>query len=88
LILPPNTAIIHLPLEVIQLDVINDKSVTDAINRIANEKGRIDVVINNAGYDLMGALEETSMEEIKAQFETNFFGAVRVMKAVIYKNYS
>jgi short-subunit dehydrogenase len=47
------------------------------------EKGRIDVVINNAGYDLMGALEESSMDEIKSQFETNFFGAVRVMQAVI-----
>ena len=56
---------------------------TDAINRIAKEKDRIDVVVNNAGYDLMGALEETSMDEIKAQFETNFFGAVRVMQAVI-----
>jgi NAD(P)-dependent dehydrogenase (short-subunit alcohol dehydrogenase family) len=73
----------NLPLQVIQLDVNNDNSVTEAINRIANEKGRIDIVINNAGYDLMGALEETSIEEIKAQFETNFFGAVRVMQAVI-----
>jgi NAD(P)-dependent dehydrogenase (short-subunit alcohol dehydrogenase family) len=73
----------NLPLQVIQLDVNDDKSVTDAINRIAKEKDRIDVVINNAGYDLMGALEETSMEEIKAQFETNFFGAIRVMQAVI-----
>src|SRR5919201_3660745 len=73
----------NLPIEVIQLDVNNDNSVTEAINRIANEKGRIDVVINNAGYDLMGALEETSIEESKAQFETNFFGAVRVMEAVI-----
>ena len=73
----------NLPLQVIQLDVNNDKSVTDAINRIAKEKDRIDVVVNNAGYDLMGALEETSMAEIKGQFETNFFGAVRVMQAVI-----
>ena len=73
----------NLPLEVIQLDVNNDKSVTDAINRIAEEKNRIDIVVNNAGFDLMGALEETSMDEIKAQFETNFFGAVRVMQAVI-----
>jgi NAD(P)-dependent dehydrogenase (short-subunit alcohol dehydrogenase family) len=75
----------NLPLQVIQLDVNNDKSVTEAINRIANERGRIDVVVNNAGYDLMGALEETSMDEIKGQFETNFFGAVRVMQAVIPK---
>jgi NAD(P)-dependent dehydrogenase (short-subunit alcohol dehydrogenase family) len=73
----------NLPLQVIQLDVNNDKSVIDAINRIAKEKDRIDVVINNAGYDLMGALEETSIDEIKAQFETNFFGAVRVIQAVI-----
>jgi NAD(P)-dependent dehydrogenase (short-subunit alcohol dehydrogenase family) len=73
----------NLPLQVIQLDVNDDKSVVDAINRTANEKDRIDVVINNAGYDLMGALEESSMDEIKAQFETNFFGAVRVMQAVI-----
>jgi len=47
------------------------------------ERDRIDVVVNNAGYDLMGALEESSMAEIKAQFETNFFGAVRVMQSVI-----
>ena len=73
----------NLPLEVIQLDVNNDKSVTDAINRIVSEKNRIDIVVNNAGYDLMGALEETSIDEIKSQFETNFFGAVRVTQAVI-----
>jgi short-subunit dehydrogenase len=54
-----------------------------AINRILRENNRIDVVVNNAGYALVGALEETSMDEIKAQFETNFFGAVRVMQAVI-----
>ncbi len=40
-------------------------------------------MINNAGYDLMGVLEKTSIDEIKAQFETNFFGAVRVIKTVI-----
>jgi NAD(P)-dependent dehydrogenase (short-subunit alcohol dehydrogenase family) len=73
----------NLPLEVIQLDVNDDKSVIDAINRIVSEKDRIDVLVNNAGYDLMRALEETSIDEIKAQFETNFFGAVRVMQAVI-----
>src|ERR671930_224581 len=73
----------NLPLQAIQLDVDNDKSVLDAINKILREKDRIDVVVNNAGYDLMGALEEASMDEIKAQFETNFFGAVRVMQSVI-----
>jgi NAD(P)-dependent dehydrogenase (short-subunit alcohol dehydrogenase family) len=73
----------NLPLQVIQLDVNNDKSVIDAINRIVKEKGRIDVTVNNAGYALIGAFEETSMDEITAQFETNFFGAIRVMQAVI-----
>jgi len=73
----------NLPLQIIQLDVNNDNSVMDAINRIAKEKDRIDVVVNNAGYDLAGAIEEISMDQMRAQFETNFFGAVKVMKAVI-----
>ena len=62
----------NLPLQVIQLDVNNDKSVIDAINRILRDKDRLDVVVNNAGYALIGAFEENSMDEIKAQFETNF----------------
>lgn len=61
----------NLPLQAIQLDVNNEKSVIEGINSICEEKGRIDVVVNNAGYDLIGPLEETSMDEIKAQFETN-----------------
>ena len=73
----------NLHLEAIQLDFNNDKSVIDAISRILRDKDRIDVVINNAGYALIGAFEENSMEEIKAYFETNFFGAIRVMQAVI-----
>jgi short-subunit dehydrogenase len=73
----------NLPLQVIQLDVNNDKSVIDAINRILRDKDRLDIVVNNAGYDLMGVFEETSMNEIRGQFETNFFGAIRVMQAVI-----
>jgi NAD(P)-dependent dehydrogenase (short-subunit alcohol dehydrogenase family) len=72
-----------LPLEVLQLDVTDDKSVKDAIDTILGKRGRIDVVVNNAGYDAFGAVEDLSVEEIKAQFETNFFGAIRVMKAVL-----
>ena len=72
-----------LPLSVIQLDVDDDKSVKDAIYRIENEQGRIDVVVNNAGYLLIGSLEELSIEEFKEQFETNFFGAIRVIKEVL-----
>jgi len=73
----------NLPLQAIQLDVNNEKSVIEGINSISEEKERIDVVVNNAGYGLIGPLEETSMDEIKAQFETNFFGAIRAMQAVI-----
>ena len=63
----------NLPLQAIQLDVNNEKSVTEGINRIYDEKETIDVVVNNAGYWLIGALEETSMDKIKAQFETQLF---------------
>jgi len=72
-----------LPLEVLQLDVTDDKSVTDAIDVIGSRHGRIDVLVNNAGYDAFGAVEDLSMKEIITQFETNFFGAVRLMKAVV-----
>ena len=73
----------NLPLQVIQLDVDNDKSVLNAFNTIKGQRGRIDIVVNNAGYALAGPFEETSMEEVNAQLETNFFGTVRVMQAVI-----
>jgi NAD(P)-dependent dehydrogenase (short-subunit alcohol dehydrogenase family) len=73
----------ELPIHVMELDVDSDKSVEDAIDKIYDESKRIDVVVNNAGYGLGGALEDLSMEEIKAQFETNLFGAIRVMKTVL-----
>jgi short-subunit dehydrogenase len=73
----------NLPLEVSQLDVTDDKSIANAIDIIVNRHQRIDVLVNNAGYEHHGAVEELSMDEIRAQFETNFFGAVRVMKAVL-----
>ena len=72
-----------LPLKVIQLDVNDDKSVSNAIDIIDKENGRIDVLVNNAGFDLFGSLEELTIEEIKGQFETNFFGVVRTTKAVV-----
>jgi NAD(P)-dependent dehydrogenase (short-subunit alcohol dehydrogenase family) len=73
----------NLPLEVLQLDVSNNESVKDAINIIAEKQQRIDVVVNNAGYGSNGAVENFSIEEIKAQFETNFFGSVRVIQSVL-----
>lgn len=73
----------NIPLNVAQLDVNSDSSVNDAINNIVKENDRIDVLVNNAGYDLFGSLEESSLEEIKQQFETNVFGVMRTTKAVI-----
>ena len=56
----------NLSLEVLQLDVTDDKSVKDAINIIADKQGRIDLVVNNAGYGYTGAVEDFSIDEIKA----------------------
>src|SRR5215216_4101677 len=67
----------------VALDVRSDASVADCVSTVSRQGGRIDVLVNNAGYELAGALEEHSMEEAKAQFETNFFGLVRMTKAVL-----
>jgi NAD(P)-dependent dehydrogenase (short-subunit alcohol dehydrogenase family) len=72
-----------IPLKVIQLDVDDDKSVMNAVNTIVEENGRIDILVNNAGFDMFGPLEDLTIDEIKAQFETNFFGLIRTTKAVI-----
>jgi NAD(P)-dependent dehydrogenase (short-subunit alcohol dehydrogenase family) len=73
-----------LPLHVKQLDVTDDISVKNAVQAISSETGgRVDALINNAGYGLNGAFEDLSMDEIKAQYETNFFGLIRVTQALL-----
>ena len=72
-----------LPLEVLKLDVTDNKSVNEAIEKVTNEQGRIDVIVNNAGYALVGPLEELSIQEFKEQFETNVFGVIRVVQSVL-----
>src|SRR5207245_4810073 len=73
----------NLKLETLELDVDKEDSVKNAINKIVKEKGRIDVLVNNAGYGLFGCLEDISMQELKAQFETHFFGVGRLLQSVI-----
>ena len=70
-------------LKMIKMDVNSDKSVEEAINYILKETKRIDIVINAAGFGIAGAIEETTIEKAKKQFETNFFGVHRVCKMVL-----
>lgn len=69
----------NLPLKVIQLDVDSKDSVKNAVSQIMKEKNRLDVLVNNAGYGIFGCLEDISVDELKEQFETNFFGIVRMI---------
>ncbi len=73
----------NLKIEVLELDVDKEETVKNAISKIVREKKRIDVLVNNAGYFLVGCLEDLSVNDIKAQFETNFFGAIRTIQEVL-----
>ena len=69
--------------EPVELDVRDDSSVEAGVRTVLGLAGRIDALVNNAGYTLIGALEETSIDEAKDLFETNFFGALRLTRAVL-----
>ena len=71
-----------LTLKVIELDVDNEDSTENAIKTIMEEKQRIDVLVNNAGWGIWGTAEDVSIEEFRAQFETNFFSVVRMIQKV------
>jgi NAD(P)-dependent dehydrogenase (short-subunit alcohol dehydrogenase family) len=72
-----------IPLTVSPLDVTDQYSVSKGIGSIFRKAGRIDILINNAGYGLTGAFEDLSIEEIRSQYETNFFGLIRTTQAVL-----
>jgi NAD(P)-dependent dehydrogenase (short-subunit alcohol dehydrogenase family) len=69
--------------ELVQLDVTDDASVTAAVSTVVQRAGRIDIVVNNAGAGVFGAAEETSIAQAQQLFETNFFGLVRVTREVL-----
>src|SRR5262249_23512447 len=69
--------------EMIEMDVDDDRSVHLGVDTVLQRAGRLDCVVNNAGWGLMGAIEDTSVEEAKAQLETNFFGVLRVCRTVL-----
>ncbi|OLB91214.1 MAG: short-chain dehydrogenase/reductase [Thaumarchaeota archaeon 13_1_40CM_38_12] len=73
----------NLKVEVLELDVDKETSIKNAIGAIIRDKNRIDILVNNAGYGLFGCLEDLSMEDLKAQFETNFFGVVRTIQGIL-----
>ena len=74
-----------LPIEIVQLDVTDDASVVGAVRQVIDAAGGIDVLVNNAGLGHHGPVEETDDDEVKEIFETNFFGALRVTRAVTPK---
>jgi len=65
------------------LDVRSDASVEAAIQSLLEQAGRIDVLVNNAGYAHIGAIEESSIADVQAQLDTNLFGVIRMIKAVL-----
>ena len=73
----------NLSLEFVQLDVTDENSVSIAIKTIYDNAGRIDILVNNAGYGLTGAFEDLCIDEIKTQFETNFYGLIRTTQAIL-----
>jgi NAD(P)-dependent dehydrogenase (short-subunit alcohol dehydrogenase family) len=72
-----------LPLETIDLDVTSDESTDRAVAEVERRVGSVDVLVNNAGIAIAAVIEEVSVEDLRKQFETNVFGAVRMAKRVL-----
>ena len=72
-----------LLLHVLELDVIDDRSVDDAVGSALEQAGRLDVVINNAGVAGIGVTEAFTLEQVQQMFDVNFFSVVRVNRAVL-----
>ena len=72
----------NLAMDIIELDVNSEDSIVSAIKKITSDNGRIDVLVNNAGYGQFGCTEDVSVNDFRKQFETNFFSIVRVIQEV------
>lgn len=72
----------NLPIDIIELDVDKEESIVVAIKKVVEDAGRLDVLVNNAGYGQFGCTEDVSIEEFRRQFETNFFSIVRIIQEV------
>ena len=72
-----------VPFSMLEVEITDDASVAHSIETILKREGRLDVVVNNAGTALAGAVENTSIEEAKQQMEVNFFGVLRVCRAAL-----
>ena len=72
----------NLPIDVIELDVDKEESIVSAIKKVVADKGRLDVLVNNAGYGQFGCTEDVSVDDFRKQFETNFFSIVRIIQEV------
>src|ERR1044071_8584723 len=74
----------HRPFEMLSLDVTSDESVAAAVNALLRSEGRVDLLVNNAGFSVAPAgAEESSIEQARLIFDTNFFGIVRMTRAVV-----
>ena len=72
----------NLKIDVLELDVDDEGSVKTAMKKILDEKQRVDVIVNNAGWGLWGCVEDVCVDEFKAQFDTNFISIIRLIQEV------
>ncbi|MDH3204556.1 MAG: SDR family oxidoreductase [Nitrosopumilus sp.] len=72
----------NIPIEITELDVDKEESIVSAVKKIVTKCGRLDVLINNAGYGQFGCTEDVSIDDFRKQFETNFFSIVRMIQEV------
>ncbi len=74
---------VNVPFNMLALDVTDAKTINSAVSTVIEKEGRIDVLINNAGKGITGSIEDTPTDEMRANFNTNFFGVMDVAKAIL-----